>query len=328
MLHENVSLDAKKVKKIVEIYYDMHIKTMKKVRAVYYLETNKGVFAFKNAKKMNDLFFIQQVVQHLHQQGFPRVPRIVPAFDGELIIQYKGDKYYMEEWLTHVKEVNPHKWDWLFSAGKGLAEFHQAIATFPKKQIPSNRVIKHSWSYWMYKQYRQVDKLATTFSAHPDFHRFSYELKTKCRWSIFLSEPQPDSPPSSLLCHGSLHNENIMIDSNHTTWLIDYERLVYDEKAKDLAQLLHYHFRYHRCKEKHIFHFLRGYQEMGSLEHRELYAMCARLIGSQRLFRTFFSIFNPYMPCLDKIDQLEEIMYQEKQKEYILRKMFSLPYPY
>jgi Ser/Thr protein kinase RdoA (MazF antagonist) len=89
----------------------------------------------------------------------------------------------------------------------------------------------------------------------------------------------------AVLCHGSLHHENILMDGEKQVWLIDYERMAWDDRVRDLAQLMQYHFPRHGWPEREISRFLDGYHKEYPLRTSEYAALCSRMAAPPKLFR-------------------------------------------
>ncbi len=304
-LQANVELEPHIVQNLVETHYGYHVKQLKKVRAVYRLETDQGIVAFKNARKMRDIHFIDAVIQHLHANGFKKIPTLRRMSSGKLMLGYRGDAYMLEEWLPEqVREVPPKQDDWLYPAGKALATFHEAISSFPASQIPQGR-IRTAWRDWLFYHYQKTNRTC------------SYEQAEARDWLVGqmqlayqLSEQRRETADYHL-CHGSLHQENIMIDTSGEVWLIDYERFTYDETAKDLAQLLDYHFHYHQWNRTAIEQLFGGYESVRSLQDSDIISFCSRIMVPEKIIRAYQSG-----------KSLRKIREQAVEKEQVLRALF------
>jgi Ser/Thr protein kinase RdoA (MazF antagonist) len=269
------------VKTLVEYYYGYRVGQIEKVRAVYKVQTDQGVFAFKNAVKIKDIQFIDEVIHHLHQNGFDRVPKLQKTSADELFIFFEGQKYVLEHWLpANVREVGVHREDWLFHAGEALAHFHRAIGSFSKSSISKKRM-RSPWAEWFQEKYKKIK-----YTQPIRDESIKYWLLNRMKLAKMQLKKHPEI--TSHLCHGSLHQENIMIDNTRNIWLIDYERLTYDAKAKDIAQLLDYHFRFHPWSRKPVEALLSGYQSVSALQRGDLYHLCSRSLIPESMIYAYF----------------------------------------
>lgn len=327
MISVDVQLDGPTVKWLIKKHYGMEVFNLEKVRAAYCVETNAGVFAFKNARKMKDIHFINQVIHHLKKTGFPRIPSLFPTQNGKLLVSYRAEKYYMEKWLTGVKEVSRKRSDWLAPAGVALATYHQSLSRFPFSACPPKRNALGIWPKWLQEKQRILKGLSAHagFSGEMrdiiDFARRRVELAVHF-WYRSQPEKRLDSKYAITLCHGSLHHENIMIDEKNRIWFIDYERLVLDERVRDLAQLMQYHLSRHQWREEEISNFLDAYSSTSSLGSREYLALCSRLAAPSRVVRKVISLSEEPSDSL-KLSQLWKMLTREMRKESFLQKMLG-----
>lgn len=327
MISVDVQLDNRTVKRLIKKHYGLEVFDLKKVRAAYRVETNAGVLAFKNAQKMKDIHFINQVIHHLKKNGFPRIPSLFPTQKGKLLIPYKTEKYCMEEWLTEVKEVNRKRSDWLAPAGIALATYHQSLSRFPFAACPPKRNALGMWPNWLEEKKRNLQGLATRAGISGelrdiiDFARRRVELALYF-WHRSQPEKRWRSKHAITLCHGSLHHENIMIDQKNRIWLIDYERLVLDERVRDVAQLMQYHFPRHQWREEEISKFLDAYFSSSPPEPSEYLALCSRLAAPGRVVRKVTSLYEEPIDRL-KLSQLWKMITREMRKESLLQKMLG-----
>nr|WP_255724485.1 phosphotransferase [Shimazuella soli] len=267
------------------------------------MKTDQGIVAFKNAKKMKDIDFIDSVIQHLHLHEFSYVPTLRKTKNNNLLLHHQHGDYVVEQWLpSDVREVSPYKRDWLHAAGKKLAQFHEAAATYPVYQIPKKRIRK-AWGEWFFRKYEKVKEWSRWRNSHTDSWLLARMKQVK---DNHLKYPNI----TSSLCHGSLHQENIMMDANSEIWFIDFERLTYDSIGKDLAQILMYHFRFHPWNREDVDQLLAGYQSVSVLSQSDLIHFCARNLVSERMIYAY----------LDGKPILED-QEQERAKESVLREI-------
>lgn len=327
MLRANVTLEIPTVRSLIEKHYGLKVKHLEKVRAAYRVETKAGVFAFKNARKMKDIHFVDDVIRHLKRQGFTRIPSLFPAQDGKLLIHYLSESYYMEEWLTQVREVKRKHSDWLVPAGEALAQFHQSLSLFPHSSCPRKRNGLGKWPQWLQGKWRLIRWAQASAGTREirelvDFTRQRIEM-ARAFWN--RSEPQKrlQNRKCVTLCHGSLHHENIMVGRKGKVWLIDYERLVLDERVRDLAQLMQYHFPYHQWREEEMKRFLNAYSSKAPLDTTEYFALCSRLAAPSRLVRRVAKLVHEGPYNISTIHRLQKRMAIEKKKESFLNRMLN-----
>jgi Ser/Thr protein kinase RdoA (MazF antagonist) len=301
--HAKIELSPDEIKLLVERYYGYEIFNIQKVRAVYKLETDQGMVAFKSAKKIKDISFIDSVTHHLHTHGFTCVPFLKKTNRNTLLLTYKGNDYVVEQWLpASVREISPYERDWLFDVGQSLARFHLSIHSYPFHSI-SKRRVRGEWGKWFRKKYKQIKR-----SSNWNHTRLKYWLLDRMKHAEAQHHRYPDI--TTQLCHGSLHHENILMDADKKVWLIDFERLTYDAIGKDLAQVLMYHFLFHPWNREDVEQYLAGYQTISPLSKADLFHFCTR---SLILDKNIYAVLEGKGMIFD--------IQQEKRKEAVLREV-------
>jgi Ser/Thr protein kinase RdoA (MazF antagonist) len=279
-IQAKTDLAPDKVQELVEKYYGYQVRKVQKVRAVYKLETDQGTVAFKNARKIKDIAFIHSVLHHLHTCGFAETPSLRKTKTNTLLLSYQNDDYVVEQWLPQkVKEVSVHADNWLFSAGKALAAFHHAISSYPFSYIPKKR-IRRPWGIWFVQQYNKIKYHIPWDQSAEKYWLLDRMKRAKDQFRMYPAI-------TTHLCHGSLHQENIMIDRDQKVWLIDYERITYDAIGKDIAQLLMYHFRFHSWNQAAVEQLLTGYEEVSPLSQADLHHICTRSLVPESIIYAY-----------------------------------------
>jgi Ser/Thr protein kinase RdoA (MazF antagonist) len=326
VLRSDVQLSPDRVKALVEQYYAMSVHDLTKVRAAYKVSTPQGVFAFKNARKLQDLSFVQEMTRHLKERGFTRIPDLLPA-GSELLIRHLDEVYYMEEWLTHVREVSPKQSDWLEPAGDALARFHLALADFPRERCPKKREVSGEWPAFLDRHHRYVQHLQQVYPAAFDIQGvlafFDQRFRQAQYWDR-QSRSRGSGIQGVTLCHGSLHHENIMLDKQQQVWLIDFERMARDARVKDLAQLMQYHFPRRGWPWEEVQRFLQAYMEVSSFGMGEGPALLSRMAMPLKMVGALYRVFPPAAPPASYgVARLHRWLRREQRKEGVIKRLAS-----
>lgn len=290
MLHADVTIEPSEVRMLVETHYPFRVTRLEKVRAAYRVETDQGVYAFKNARKLKDLGFIAGVVEHVKKRGFPRLPAPIATKDDQWLVTFRNHPYYMEEWLEHVEEVSPKRHDWLGQAARALAQYHACFKRYRHSRCPSRRQERGIWPQYLMAQWRWLSGVQSAWATpvdgmeHLSFLKYRLQLAWQS-WKRAEEWRRSGNGPISVLCHGSLHHENILMDGEKQVWLIDYERMAWDDRVRDLAQLMQYHFPRHGWPEQEMSRFLDGYHKEYPLRTSEYAALCSRMAAPPKFFR-------------------------------------------
>ncbi|QKG84264.1 phosphotransferase [Kroppenstedtia pulmonis] len=320
----DVRLDPRDVKKAIEFYYPLQVLQVKKIRAAYRVETCSGVFAFKNALKLKDLSSLKLAVLELHRQGFNRVPRLCPSHHTGWLIPYHRETYYMEEWLESVTEVSPKKMDWLEPAGQALAQFHQVLSSLSPKSFAGSRNAIGRWEMELPWHRQQVKRWIGYHQGHYKLLQVLHFIHDRLERAILEEkkarqlERSGSGRRSISFCHGSLHHENIMMDSWSQVWLIDYERMVWDRRVRDLAQLMQYHFEKHDWPIKDVSRFIQAYHKVSPLHEHEWHDLKARMLLPSRLLSSMYQVFEHKAWNEKRWKRLVTAVNQEQRKKSVL----------
>jgi CotS family spore coat protein len=121
------------------------VKQIIPVRSVYRIVTDKGFFCLKRLKfPMEDMNFIFAALEHLKEKGFSNVFSIVKQENGDDFINFKGDKYFLTEWIDgrECDFLNPMDLD---AAIEVLASLHNAAEGFDPAVCPPGRCWYGRW---------------------------------------------------------------------------------------------------------------------------------------------------------------------------------------
>lgn len=227
--------------------YDITVLDVLPMRKVLHLKTAEGDFILKKSKlSTEELQFSFAAMMHVKQKG-GNVPNIIPACNGDLLIEKNGMKYFMMEWLKG-REIQYSKKRDLRLATQSLAMFHKATQGFS----PPNSPGKSQWGKWpdhfleRIDEMREWEKLAkegrTKFDQmYTEQVRHSIEeavnavdLLSKSRYEeISLIERDLQG-----FCHHDLAHHNILKTDKNQIALIDFDYAISDIRTHDLASLI------------------------------------------------------------------------------------------
>lgn len=322
-LSVDVFLSPEQVKFLVEENYRLEVYRLDKVRAAYKVVTNQGVFAFKNARKMKDITQITIMIQHLKTSGFDKLPQVIPTGLGEYLLPYKSEYYCMEVWLEHMKEVSPRKMNWLKSSGIALAKYHYAGSSIPSSLILPQRMGKGDWDRRISRWQQKMRDLKDKSFYDPMEIRLLKLIQERILFleQIFKLLKGRFPKQGYTLCHGSLHHENILVDQQKEIWLIDYERMVWDHRAKDLAQLMEYHFLDFYWPQKYVKLFLDSYHHTFPLDQQERLYLYARIAVTPKMIRYSKEYFKGNRQIRE--EEFAKWLQKEECKSYLLKEFLA-----
>ena len=121
------------------------VKQIIPVRSVYRIDTDKGFFCLKKLRfPIEDMNFIFEAVEHLREKGFENAFSIVKQKNGDNFISFKGEKYFLTEWIDgrECDFLNPLDLD---AAIEVLATLHNAAEGYEPAACPLSRCYYGKW---------------------------------------------------------------------------------------------------------------------------------------------------------------------------------------
>lgn len=328
----DVDLTPETIRWLVREHYGLTVHSLEKVRGVYRVETDRGDYGFKKADELPDLPLIAGCLRHIKANGFGRIPEPVAAIDGKLMVDHKGEPYFMEEWLD-LKEIPPYSLPYFEKIGVALAEFHRASAGLaPPETAPGrNRWGKHP--ALLAKASRRLETWRRRFRNSPaDAPAQLAFLSTRCQLArqtireVSQNTLLQDHPASAVWCHNALQHRNIMLDRREQIWFIDFETLAYAERVRDLAHLLEHHAAPYGWPPSAVRQFLSAYESGAAapLSREEWLLLRAHLTFPERLYKRVRRCYGrPHARSKDW-RELRKLLQREQMKESLLHHLALL----
>ncbi|WP_026676857.1 phosphotransferase [Fictibacillus gelatini] len=264
---QKVSLSDHVIRRLLAHHYGLTVHSIHRVLDIPKVVTDRGTFGFKNAVELPDLSFIHHSIKQI-KNHYPYIPGIVPLLSGDVLLSFEDEIYYLEEWMDAEDVLFAD--DYLGEEiGAAIARFHAAA----KGLVPDKKSFRFEWGNRRKKLRKVYKKIQDWKKNHYDLPEFLYErnildfLEARCSLAyqyienVSYSTLWEDNPDCAVLCHGSLHQRNILIDGKRNIYFIDIESLSYAERVYDLASFIHYFAPYKGWNPLFIYRFIRGYQQ-------------------------------------------------------------------
>jgi homoserine kinase type II len=187
----------------------------------YRVETSRGLYILTLYEKRvdaTDLPFFVALLDHLHARGCP-VPRILPDRHGGHVQQLAGRPACLIEHLRGkpVHDPRPLK---AHAAGAALGRMHRALADFPLTR--ANPLNLEGWTALAARCGDALDAIAPALR-----QRVQDEL-------TWLRRAWPSTLPRAVI-HADLFPDNVLMEGDRVTGLIDFYFACTDLRAWDLA---------------------------------------------------------------------------------------------
>ena len=138
-------MDTESLKNSIESNYEIKIKSLKKVKNSYKLESGNKNYAIKIIKyDFGHFYFILSAIKHLQMRKFNKVPNILKNNQGGEYIQLGNNYAYLTEWIpSRVSNYNnPIE---LGAVSKKLGELHECSSGFTLNRDMNPRIGWYSW---------------------------------------------------------------------------------------------------------------------------------------------------------------------------------------
>jgi homoserine kinase type II len=187
----------------------------------YRVETSRGLYILTLYEKRvdaTDLPFFVALLDHLHARGCA-VPRILPDRHGGHVQQLAGRPACLIEHLRGKPVHDPSRLK-AHAAGAALGRMHRALADFPLTR--ANPLNLEGWTALAARCGDALDAIAPALR-----QRVQDEL-------TWLRRAWPSTLPRAVI-HADLFPDNVLMEGDRVTGLIDFYFACTDLRAWDLA---------------------------------------------------------------------------------------------
>lgn len=240
-----------KVKLILEENYNIRIREIEKIKNVYKLKTDKGLFCFKVSRYKEYLMkFIIDSIEHVKKNGFSHVIEPIISIEGEKYIKFNNAYGYLCKWIPSREADFKNPVD-LKLCVNSLSKFHIASWGFESSKTAMGRRYHGKWITKFNKRLKQMyefKRIAECRLNQSDFDKmyiegFKNHLE-KAQNSIkslkegnYL-EIMERHKGFNGLCHHDTANHNFLLDDDLNVYLIDFDYCITDSHLHDLSSIL------------------------------------------------------------------------------------------
>ncbi|MCQ6267483.1 phosphotransferase [Fictibacillus sp. WQ 8-8] len=317
---QKVFLSDAVLSSLIYTHYGLTVQSIERVLAIPKVHTDQGIFGFKNANELNDLPFVAHCIEWMKQNHFSFIPSVLPCHNGQVYFEHGNELYYMEEWAKG-RDILFADLSLCERIGATLAHFHHA-ADGAVPPPDSSRMEYGSRVHKLIGVYQDIQKWKTEYKPVPEwtFEPWMLDvLETRCRlaYSYIHRLEEEHGEVKGALCHGSLHQRNILLDGDQKIYFIDVESLVFAERPYDLASFIHYYAPSYNWNPAVIHRFIKGYQEhsVQSLSFNEWKFLFSFLAFPRRVESWCYRHFGSQTPSESTYFKLLGILVHDQPKE-------------
>jgi Ser/Thr protein kinase RdoA (MazF antagonist) len=313
---------------------------------VFVITTETGKVVLKNCFKRNTAELVKNevaLIDHLNANGCP-TPKIIPAKDGRLFVEFSGHFYVMTEYTDDrtITWSEPNKLRFIPETVEAMASFHKAMDSFeePHSDLQLKVIDTEAYLVWLDGLEEELlrsqeEKAAAMLSLVPKFRQCAQRLQQAI-------DATDISPLKRCYVHGDMHCFNLFYDENdHFTQIIDFDFSRLDHRLADVywaSQIFYYQQLRHRFSSvqldagKHLEHpelaseiletnwkiIIETYRDILPLESAELRLMGLFVQAVPMYISRFFSLDNSDEECEGHIEWFtRELSIVERQTRLV-----------
>jgi CotS family spore coat protein len=319
-------------------FFDLKLLGGKPIRGVLQITTDEGIFVLKRVRndEKDRWKLIYELGEHLNVKGLSFPTPIVttaqkPFFDG---YHYT---YVLLPWIEAEDISFQSLEDWQI-VSQGLAVYHQKTRDFVPSRIYRKYYYGGKWFSTFKQAHRQLElyHLAAKWTRVPsqvDTYWLEYTTYTRGLIENLLEyyekiggdQQCKDFFAKSKVCHNNLHRHNVKWESSkRQAMFIDWNDLVLDVRARDLAKWLLYAFG-RTGSPVVLASVLQAYQEIEPLDEKEYELIYTQLLFPDQLFTVLKSIYSDQTLSLsDAAPALRSAIKREEEKLLLLKRFEEL----
>lgn len=222
--------------------YEIRLGSIENYPSFHVLKTDRGVKVlrvWKNIQAIEQAFTSREL---LAKSGFRKIDRFIRTKTGEPYVIDQGIGYSLTDVIDGLPPTIGRKMD-MEIIGKTLGELHSALA----KVKVDNRF--ELWSSHFERGLEHLSKIEEKIKNRPvkgeldelilkDIPQYKSQIQQSIQMAQKVERNAFKSGEEPRWCHGNLTLNSFKIDEYGEAWLSDFEHLVVDIPAYDLAKLI------------------------------------------------------------------------------------------
>jgi CotS family spore coat protein len=246
-----VHLVTQELRELVEKKYSLRIVDIEKIKNVYRIETDDGMYCLKIINyDFKHFLFIIGAIKHLQNNGFQNIPQIIETKDKNDYIAVDSKYAYLTPWLSARQCNYDNPVDIELCTSK-LAQLHIRSLNFKVTPDMKPRI---AWLKW-------IETFKTRRSEILDFKRRIDEKQFKTEFDMnylgmmeeellrsdraicnLTKSEYADKMKEEIkhrgFCHHDYAHHNVLIEKSGGISIIDFDYCILDTHLHDLSSLL------------------------------------------------------------------------------------------
>lgn len=240
-----------KIKSIVEEQYNLNVISYDKLKNIYKIITDNGVYALKIIKyERKHLNFILEAMNHLQRNEFKSVPEFVQTKSGKDYIEF-GEYYaYLIPWIYSRLSNYDNPYD-LKSVSRKLAELHNSSEGFIITEDMKPRIYWGRWEEIFLTRAEEILDFKKRINQKVKLSNFDKLYSEMLNGEILKINRSIDKLEKNNyfeymnkevmklgFCHHDYAHHNILVDDKGELIIIDFDYCILDSHLHDLSSLM------------------------------------------------------------------------------------------
>ncbi|MFA9397256.1 MAG: CotS family spore coat protein [Clostridiaceae bacterium] len=244
-------MDYKIIEGIINSNYSLIPNNIEKIKNVYKIECDNGMFSFKLIPYEKEHFnFILGAMEYLKLNGFNSILEIIKTNYGKKYVEYKKTYGYLTRWVE-ARTINYENPCELVMASENLAYLHKKSKGFYIKDNMKPRIMWGMWPLNFKSKERDLLYFKKLILDKKNKTDFDFLYLSMIEEEVLRAEQSIESIIRSDyeeimkkevvhggFCHHDYANHNILKTNSGEIYIIDFDYCVLDSHIHDLASLL------------------------------------------------------------------------------------------
>ncbi|KGM98400.1 spore coat protein [Clostridium novyi A str. 4552] len=326
-------METEELRNLLQREYEINITSIEKIKSIYRVVADNKEFCLKViGYEFGHFFFILNVIKHLQNNGFCKIPELIKNKNGIDYIKIENKYAYFTPWIKARQSNYDNPID-LNIATKKLAELHLKSRGF---NVTENMNPRIGWLRWI-KTYKTRKNEILDFKSriNKKYKKSKFdcmylgimdeEIKRADRAIFNLSKSNYiEKMKKEILYRGFCHHDyayhNVLIDDKNCVNIIDFDYCMLDTHLHDLSSLLIRRMKYGKWDTKNASEILEIYNSINKVEYDDVAIMAAFMEFPQDYWQRGIQYYWEEKPWGEEffIKKLERYIEDREEKEQFI----------
>ncbi|KHD37214.1 spore coat protein [Clostridium acetobutylicum] len=334
-------MNSVEINEFLKNNYNINAEASQKIKNVYRVNSSSKNYCLKCIHyDYGHVLFIVKAMEHLKENGFDKIPEIIPTRSGEKFIKFRSCYVYLTEWLDSrvCNFDNPID---LYTAVKALSSLHLKSRNF---EVTDNMNPRVGWFNWRENFKRRKDEILK-------FKKIICDKEKKTEFDnlyMKLMEEELSKADKSIqdienseyvnkmneefrlkgFCHHDYAHHNILIDKEGKAHIIDFDYCMLDTHLHDLSSILIRKMKNGLWDMKCCLFILNTYNEDYKIENNDIPIMAAFMEFPQGYWQVGLQYYVEKQPWTEEffMSRLNKIYKDKDERQEFLEDFMKFKY--